>query len=106
MSLFSRKRPHLRAVDLAQVPASGPPVPVYRTPGEMIGAIVDEIRNLDNRVVQLETDHEKATSEFERNRAALKQERTELAAQLIEHVRGLGIGPEVVERIHIRRAEA
>jgi hypothetical protein len=93
MSLFSRRRQHLRVLE--DIPATGPPaVTNHRTPGEMIGAMVDQLRELDNAAVQLQT--ELATN---------RNQRADLAAQIVENVRDLGIGPEVVERIQSRRGE-
>jgi hypothetical protein len=94
MGLFTRhRRPHLRAVDLDAIPPSGPPsVPAHRTPGEMIGAMVDRLRDLDNQAVELQAN-------LARNRSA----REELAAEIVTHVRDLGIGPEVVDRIRSQR---
>lgn len=93
MGLFTRKRPHLRAVDLEAIPPSGPPsVAVHRTAGEVIGAMVDRLRDLDNQAVQLQAD-------LARNRS----QRDELAAEIVTHVRDLGIGPEVVDRIRSGR---
>lgn len=85
------KRAHLRVLD--EIPATGPPIVTnHRTPGEMIGAMVDQLRDLDNAAVQLQTEL-----------AANRNQRTELAAKIVENVRDLGIGPEVVERIQSRR---
>lgn len=93
MSLFSRRRTHLRAVDLAQVPDTGAPVVVHRSAGELIGAKVDEMVRAGNRVVDLQC-------ELARAQEQLRQHQIELA----EAVKELGMPPDVLERIS-RRGE-
>lgn len=90
--MWGKSRRHLRIAEV-EVPTTGPPIVTnHRTPGEMIGAMVDQLRDLDNAAVQLQTEL-----------AANRNQRTELAAKIVENVRDLGIGPEVVERIQSRR---
>jgi hypothetical protein len=87
------KRAHLRAVDLDQVPVSGPPVIVpHRSAGELIGSKVDEMIKSSNRVVDLECELDKA-------RNTLREHQLELA----EAVKQLGMPPEVVATIMSRR---
>jgi len=86
-----RSRAHLRAVDLAQVPDTGPPVVIHRSAGELIGAKVDEMVRSSNRVVDLEC-------ELGRARETLRQHQLELA----EAVKTLGMPPEVLATIQRR----
>lgn len=53
MGLFTSRRAHLRAVDLEQIPETGPPA-VHRSIGEVIGAKADAIVRARNRIVDLE----------------------------------------------------
>lgn len=95
MSIFSRKRAHLRAVELDQVPVSGPPIVVpHRSAGDLIGSKVDEMIRSSNRVVDLECELDKA-------RTTLREHQLELA----EAVKSLGMPPDVVATIMSRRAE-
>jgi len=89
MGLFT-KRPHLRAVDLAEVPETGPVV-THRSAGELIGAKVDEMIRSQNRVVDLEC-------ELGRARETLRQHQFELA----EAVKTLGMPSEVTATISRR----
>lgn len=93
MGLFSSKRAHLRAVDLAEVPATGPPVVVnHRSAGEVVGAKVDEMVRSSNKVVDLEC-------ELERARNKLREDQIELA----EAIKMLGLPPDILATIQSRR---
>lgn len=93
MALFSR-RSHLKAVDLAAVPDTGPPVIVnHRSAGELVGSKVDEMIKSQNRVVDLQC-------ELGRAEEKLRQDQLELAAAVKE----LGLPPDVVATIS-RRGE-
>lgn len=87
MGIFTRARPHLRAVDLAQVPDTGPPVVQHRSAGEVFGAKVDEMVRASNRVVDLECELAKARNE-------LRQHQQDVA----DAVRSLGIPPDIVAK--------
>ena len=91
MSLWPRKRDHLRAVDLAEVPETGPPVVVHRSAGELIGSKVDDMVRAGNRVVDLEC-------ELARARETLRQHQIELA----EAVKMLGMPPDIAATISRR----
>lgn len=87
MALFSRRRSdHLRAVDLAQVPDTGPPAVVHQTHGEAIGARVDTLVRARNQVVICQGELAKAEDAW---RAA--------EIDLIESVKALGIRPETID---------
>lgn len=86
-----RSRAHLRAVDLAQVPDTGPQVVIHRSAGEVIGAKVDEMVRSANRVVDLEC-------ELGRARDTLRQHQIDLAAAVKE----LGMPSEVIATIQRR----
>lgn len=89
MSIFSRKRPHLRAVDLAAVPVSGPAqVVTHRSAGEVIGSKVDDMVRAANRCVDLECELGKARHE-------LRQHQVEMA----EAVKALGIPPDILAQV-------
>lgn len=93
MSIFSRKRDHLRAVDLAEIPATGPPVVVaHRSAGEVVGAKVDEMVRSSNRVVGLEC-------ELGRAREKLREDQFELA----EAIKLLGMPMDVLSTLQSRR---
>lgn len=93
MALWSSKRAHLRAVDLAEVPATGPPVVVnHRSAGEVVGAKVDEMVRSSNRVVDLEC-------ELDRARTKLREDQLELA----EAIKLLGMPLDVIATIQSRR---
>lgn len=86
MALWPRPRAHLRAVDLADVPATGPPVVVnHRSAGEVVGAKVDEMVRSSNRVVDLEC-------ELGRAREKLREDQLELA----EAIKLLGMPLDVL----------
>ena len=87
MGLFTGKQAHLRAVDLAEVPDTGPVV-THRSAGDLIGSKVDEMVRSQNRVVDLEC-------ELSRARETLRQHQMEIAAAVKE----LGIPPDVLASI-------
>lgn len=88
MGLFTKKRAHLRAVDLATVPETGPPVSVHRSIGELIGAKADAIVRARNRIVDLE-------GELARARATER----EAWADFLGECKSLGLPPAHVETI-------
>ena len=93
MALWPSKRAHLRAVDLAEVPATGPPVVVnHRSAGEVVGSKVDEMVRSSNRVVDLEC-------ELDRARTKLREDQLELA----EAIKLLGMPLDVIATIQSRR---
>lgn len=93
MALWPRTRAHLRAVDLQQVPATGPPVVVtHRSAGEVVGAKVDEMVRSSNRVVDLEC-------ELGRAREKLREDQVELA----EAIKLLGMPMDVLANLQSRR---
>ena len=87
MGLFTSKRAHLKAVDLAAVPDTGPPV-VHRTIGETVGAKADAIVRARNKIVDLEGELGRA-----------RQHEREAWAEFVEACRDLGLPPASIGEI-------